>query len=244
MFIRYRTSGIFLEKEDKREADRLFTVYTKDFGKIKVLAKAIRKINSKLRSGTELFYLSEIEFVQGKIYKTLIDVVLIDNFKNIRSDLNKIEIVFQIAELLDKLILEQEKDEQIWNLLNETFYKLNNLSLSSSLLYYYFFWNLISILGYKPNLYNCLVCQNKLEPFDFYLNSEQGGIICENCVRNIKNELDLKKMIRISPDTIKILRLFLNKNWLVLEKLRIEKFCMELLELIFKDYLSYILKNL
>ncbi len=56
MFTHYRTQGIILKKEDRGEADRLFTIYTKDFGKLELLAKGERKIKSKLRGGLELFY--------------------------------------------------------------------------------------------------------------------------------------------------------------------------------------------
>ncbi|MBI2041661.1 MAG: recombination protein O N-terminal domain-containing protein, partial [Candidatus Nealsonbacteria bacterium] len=87
MAVHYRTEGIFLKKSDRAESDELFFVYTKDFGGLKVLGKAIRKITSKLKGGAQPFYLSEIEFIQGKTYKTLTDAVLIESFQNIRKDL-------------------------------------------------------------------------------------------------------------------------------------------------------------
>ncbi|MBU2635445.1 recombination protein O N-terminal domain-containing protein, partial [Patescibacteria group bacterium] len=59
MTVHYRTQSFILEKTDLREADQVFTIYAKDFGKLKILGKAIRKIKSKLRPGAELFYLSE-----------------------------------------------------------------------------------------------------------------------------------------------------------------------------------------
>ncbi len=63
MAVHYRTQGFVLKKTDLWEADQVFSIYTQDFGKLKVLGKAIRKIKSKLRSGAELFYLSETEFI-------------------------------------------------------------------------------------------------------------------------------------------------------------------------------------
>ena len=75
MAIHYRTQGFILKKTDRGEADQILTIYTKDFGKLEILGKAIRKIKSKLRSGADLFYFSEIEFIQGKAYKTLTDIL-------------------------------------------------------------------------------------------------------------------------------------------------------------------------
>ena len=87
MFVHHRTSGFILKKVDRKETDQLLTIYTKDFGKLEILAKAIRKISSKLKSGAEIFYLSEIEFIQGKTRKTLTDAILIEKFENLRKDL-------------------------------------------------------------------------------------------------------------------------------------------------------------
>ncbi len=146
MFVHYRTKGFILAKIDRGEADQLFTIYTKDFGKLEILGKAIRKISSKLRSGAELFYLSEIEFIQGKIYKTLTDVVLTDSFKGLRGGLGRLSLAFRTSEVLDGLVKGQEPDEKIWQLLNATFEKLSDCSLSAvhySLAYYYFLWNLL-----------------------------------------------------------------------------------------------------
>ena len=90
MFVHYRTKGFVLKKECREEADQLFTLFTKDFGKLEVLGKAIRKISSKLRANIEVFYLTEVEFIQGKNQKILTDAILIEKFKNLRENLKKL----------------------------------------------------------------------------------------------------------------------------------------------------------
>lgn len=165
MATHYRTQGILIKKADRGEADQLLSWYTKDFGKLEILGKAIRKIKSKLRGEAQLFYLSEIEFIQGKTYKTLTDAILINNFLNIRNDLEKLKIAYQITEILDSLVIKEEKDEHIWQLLVETFERLNSSQFTTSnlqLLYYYFFWNLVSLLGYWPELKVGLICGKKI----------------------------------------------------------------------------------
>jgi len=83
MAAQYRTRGFVLTKEDRGEADQVFSVFTEDFGKIKIKAKSIRKIKSKLRSGIDLFCFSEVKFIQGRTVKTLTDAVVIEKFKDI-----------------------------------------------------------------------------------------------------------------------------------------------------------------
>lgn len=241
MTIRYRTQGFILKKEDRGEADRLFTFFTKDFGKLKILAKAVRKIKSKLRGGLELFYLSEIEFIQGKTHKTLTDAVLMEGFLNLRKDLKRLSIAYKISEVFDDLIKGQEPDKKAWNLLNEVFNKLNDIQTSNfklqTLIYYYFLWNLFSILGYGPELCNCLFCQKKVSPPLIYFSLREGGIICRECFKKSKGAEE------ISPEAIKILRLIMKKDWETLSKLKIEKSYQKSLKDISEHYLKEILEK-
>jgi len=89
MAIHYRTCGFVIKKDNIGEFDRIFTVFSQDFGKIKILGKAIRKIASKLKSGIEIISLSEIEFIQGKTHKTLTDAIILEKFDNIKKDLSR-----------------------------------------------------------------------------------------------------------------------------------------------------------
>lgn len=241
MAVHYRTQGFILKKEDVREADQVFVIYTKDFGKLKIVGKAIRKIKSKLRAGADLYYLSEIEFIQGKTYKTLTDAIVIEKFKNIRDNSEKLKIAYKIAEVADGLIRGQEKDEKIWDLLIEVFEKLNNYPLPTtnySLVYYYFVWNLLSILGYQIDLYHCVKCQEKLSPTIMNFSSENNGIVCLRC-----SDDRIKDKILISAETIKIFRLFLGKNWRILSKLKIEQEQREKLEEVSQSYIDGIINK-
>lgn len=250
MFIHYRSLGLILKKEDRGETDQLFTIYTKNFGKLEILGKAVRKISSKLKPGAEVFYLSEIEFIQGKAYKTLTDTILIDKFENLRKDYNpptassrsagplkRLRVANKISEILDNLIKGQERDEKIWQLLIEIFIKLNSPSLIADhllLIYYYFLWNILSILGYHPELYNCAICQKKITPEKIYFSLKEGGIICQNCFKKDQNTKEVK------PEIVKILRIILKKNWKLLFKIKIEPEYLKSLRLISENYLSSI----
>lgn len=237
MAVHYRTKAFILKKEDFSEADRIFTVFSKEFGKLEVLAKAIRKIGSKLRGGMELFYLSDIEFIQGKTHKTLTDAILFDSFQNLRKDLKRLKIAQDISEMICDLIKGEEKDEKIWKLLETTFQELNKSSLSIKecwLIYYYFLWNFLSILGYKPQLNFCAICQKKLILPNVYFNKKEGGTICSSCFKKIKEGE------KVLPDVIKILRLFLEKTPNFLKKLKIKKEHQKAIKEISEEYLLYI----
>ena len=138
-------------KENNMEADRIFSVFTKEFGRLEVSGKAIRKIDSKLRGGIDLFSFCEIEFIQGKSKKTLTDVFPRQRFVHIAQDPEKYAIARRICQLVQACIHGQEKDERILDLLVDVFSKLN-AGKARKLIYYYFFWNFIALLGYEPEI--------------------------------------------------------------------------------------------
>lgn len=239
MFIHYRTQGLILKRADRGEASQLFTVYTKNYGKLEILGKAIQKIKSKLRAGANLFYLSDIEFIQGKTYKTLTDAILIEKFPQIRKDLKKLNIANEIATSLDILVGLEEKDERIWKLLLKTFRILNSHRLlirCFQLIYHYFFWKLLAVLGYKPELYNCSICRKKLMIGSLFFNPQEGGVICSSCFQKSKIGEE------ISPQTIKILRFIIARDWATISRLKVSDKGLKPLKEIADFYLFSIVK--
>lgn len=221
------------------EADRLFTVYTKDFGRLELLARSVRKIQSKLRAGLDVFYLSEIEFIQGKIHKTLTDAVLIDGFKNLRKDLVKLFIAGRITEVFNGLVKGQELDEKLWHLLSETFKVLDSRNLkpeACNLLYHYFIWNFLSLLGYRPDLYHCFLCRKRLIPEGIYFNLKEKSLVCGRCRKKAGQD----KPIVFPADTVKIIRILLKGDWALAKRLKIEDKDFASLKIISDRYLRQI----
>ncbi|MBI3631679.1 MAG: DNA repair protein RecO [Candidatus Staskawiczbacteria bacterium] len=237
MAVYYRTQGFIFKKQDIFEADRAFSVFTSEFGRLEVFGKAIRKITSKLRGGIEIFSLSEIEFIQGKNRKTLTDTVAIEKFSNIMQNPGRLEISYKISEVLDNFIRGQEKDENIFILLSETFDKLNSPApqiFDIHLTYCYFLWSFLSLLGYHPEVQKCTICRLNLNPNHLYFSNKDGGIICKNC---LNSNMEAKE---INSDIVKILRLILKKDWEILSKLKIGISSRELFKKISDDYYYFL----
>jgi len=242
MFTHYRTQGLVLKNENRGENDQILTILTEDFGKLEILGKAIRKIKSKLRSSANPFSLAEIEFIQGKVFKTLTDAVILDNFQELKKDLKKLKTSYQISEALDKLVQREEKDEKIWDLSGKTFEILNKHSLSIKnypLLYYYFLWNLFNILGYSPELYKCVICRKKIvQGIDIFFSAEEGGLICgDECQERAKFPE------KTCSDAIKILRIIFKKDFADLAKIKINESHLRSLKEISDNYLRNILSK-
>ena len=210
MTIYYKTQGFVFKKEDINESDRIFSVFTSDFGRLDIFAKAIRKSVSKLRSGIDTFLISDIEFVQGKNKKTLTDAAIVNKFCNLPLNPERFRIANAIGGTLNKLLRGQEKDQNIFNLLDEVFNKLNSQKLKIQgleLLYYYFLWNFLALLGYKPEIYRCNACHDKLNPYNIHFSCKSGGVLCKKC------QINDFSSTKINSDIVKILRLILKKDW-------------------------------
>ncbi len=227
----YRTKAFVFKKQDKGEADRVFSIFTEDFGRLEVTGKAIRKIASKLRAGIDMFYFSEIEFIQGKNKKILTDAVKIKKFFVLYESPEKIKIALQIADILDNFIKGQEKDKKVFEFLEEFFCnfsekgkKIKNYRLALN----YFFWNFISFQGYRLQVKSCAGCHQKLNPYSIYFSGKDGGIICGHCASN--NKFKNGQYQKINSDIAKILRLILNKDWHIISKLKVDQPSMNLLE--------------
>ncbi|HLD70769.1 MAG TPA: DNA repair protein RecO [Negativicutes bacterium] len=151
MSIHHKATGFVFKKEDRLEADRVFSVFTREFGRLEIFGKGIRKIASKLKGGMEIFRIAEIEFVQGKTKKTLTDAAAMEKFKTIAQSPEKMEIAAGICGLVEDFIKGEQKDEVVFGLLQETFAILE-AEEARQLIYFYFFWNFVSLLGYAPDL--------------------------------------------------------------------------------------------
>lgn len=243
-----KTNAIVLKEKELGEVDKIFTLYTKNFGKFEVVGKGIRKIKAKLKFGLQGLNNISLEFIRGKNFFIATDVFLKNGFWSLKKEIKKYRAGLYVCDITDRLITGEEKDEEIWDLLFET---LNNLTTNDSqLTIRYFEWNLLSLLGFEPELYHCIICQNKLSEGKFYFSAKEGGIICDKCstrkaqlTESLKRTKGHRQIIEISRDAIKILRLIILKEKVILNKLKINKMQEKELKNLSKYYLSWILEE-
>ena len=143
-----KTEAIILKKSDFNEKDRILVVYAEKLGKVNVSAKGVKKLESKLRYSIEPISYVQMILVEGKNFLILKDAVLIDQFLNIKKDLEKIKIARELAEIIDEAIVGEEKDEDIWSLILKTIQAIDRSQTSVNL--EEFQKNLIELLGYDP----------------------------------------------------------------------------------------------
>jgi len=117
----YKTQGLIIKNSNLGEFDRLITVYSRDFGKLVIKGKAVRKNQAKLKGHLELFLCSHLIIAPGRGFDIITNAETIESFPYIRQNLPYLFTAHYFSELIDKLVAGPEKDEQIWQLLLNSF---------------------------------------------------------------------------------------------------------------------------
>lgn len=215
MATHYRTRAFILKKEHRAEVDSSITAFSEDFGMLRLNATSGRKIVSKLRSGTEPFIFAELEFVRGKAYNRVVDALAIRSYRNIKKDLVALRSAIAISELLIKSMKGEMQDKRVWDLVAKSFSVLDDLESKPITIYYYFLWNLMSLLGYTMEFSNCILCKDEIQS-ESHIDFTEGGIMCNQC--------SVKKDNAVLPNTLKTVQLLYNSNSLSeLNNLKIDR---------------------
>ena len=161
------TQGIILSRTDYGEADRIITLLTPDYGKLRLMAKGVRKIKSKLAGGIELFSVSHITFLQGKKdVGTLVSTRLITHYGNIVKDIQRVQLGYDLIKMLNKAT-EDEPEEEYFQLLQQGFVALDDAAVPLELIQVWFQAQLVKLAGHSPNLTSD-TAGNPLDPDETY----------------------------------------------------------------------------
>lgn len=147
------TDCIILSRVDFREADRILTVLTPDRGKVRLIAKGVRRAQSKLAGGIELFSISQVVYLpsRGEIH-TLISSRLQQHYARIVQDIDRTMLTYDILRRTHK-ITEDAAGSEYFQLLKGCFEGLDDHSVDSNLVELWFGMQLLQMSGQVPNLY-------------------------------------------------------------------------------------------
>lgn len=188
-------NGIILSKTLYKDSNVIFNVLTKEEGRVSLLAKGVRKIQSKLKGLLYIGSIHKIDIINSKG-----DLAIIRGAKNIFipeiDDYEELKIFEKALQITSHFCQKDQYVQEIFFLLQEfiiLFEKITN----KPLLYTSYILKLLTELGFLGDLRYCIQCQEKLEEKDHYFNTK-NGFICINCIE----EKHFKKM---SFESIKLI---------------------------------------
>lgn len=228
-----KTQGIVIKKRNLGEADKILIIFTRDLGKISAVAKGVRRPISKTGGHLDLFCVSDLVLAEGRNLYTITSAELRQCFLSLRNKLKHASQAFLMAEILDKIIHEREKNEKIYYLFVECLQNLddNNLILP------YFELKVVILSGFQPHFEECMVCQKPLKEGKNYFSPDLGGTLDEDCARLNKD------LIPISNRAIKILRFIAAHELEAVLRLKVSDAEIDEIEKLLKNYLEHILES-
>ncbi len=195
----YKADAIVLKANNLREADKIITLYTKQYGKIPAIAKGLRKIKSKFASSLEMFNVAEVMLYikENRNLATITGCSLNKSSYKLRQDIIKMSSASLVVELTDKLTRENQVNVRVFRLLKVVLDMMETEDVH--ILVLFFMIHLFSSLGYKLHLGSCVSCGSSNFTSAKFSNRE-GGILCPHCYFRDYNS------IGISTDCIIALR--------------------------------------
>ncbi|MBI2592439.1 DNA repair protein RecO [Candidatus Saccharibacteria bacterium] len=148
----FATQGIILNRIDYGEADRILTFLTPDHGKVGAIAKSVRKSQSKLAGGIELFSVSDLTLIAGRgEINTLISSRLVRHYGNIVQDIERTNLAYELLRITNKAT-EDKPEAAYFELLDRGLAALNELEIDAGLTGLWFNMQLLKLAGHMPNL--------------------------------------------------------------------------------------------
>jgi DNA repair protein RecO (recombination protein O) len=232
----YRTEAIVLKRADFGEADRLLTLYSKEFGKIRAIAKGARKPQSRKTGHVELFMRSKFFIAKGRSLDIITQAEMIDAYAPLRDDLLHVSHASYAVELLDRFTVEDDPHIGMYNLLDHTltrFAETDDLSLATR----YYELHLLSQTGFQPRLFHCVSCGEDIIEQDQFFSPELGGILCPDC-----RHAD-RRAIPVSAAAVKVMRYLQTRHWSTVKHLRLRRELLQELEGIMHSYILHTLER-
>ncbi len=199
-----KAEAFVLRSHPFRSSSLVVTFFSREFGKLKGVAKGVRKEALANPSSYEPFTLVEIVFYE-KLRSDLhliSEVSILESFEGLRSNLESLAVAYYLAELVDQLTEPQDPHEKIFKLLDFAFRNLS--TLDPQFITRFFEIQLLSEIGLLPNLEGCLSC-GEPSAEKFYFSARQGGLFCPSC-RKKAPDAGI-----ISLETVKNLKLLMGK---------------------------------
>jgi DNA repair protein RecO (recombination protein O) len=162
------------------EADRVAVLWTRHHGKLRILAKGVRKTTSRMGGSLEPMAHVTVDLVKsrGDLYVTR-NVTHRTRFSTLRDSYDRIAAGLAVVEVIDAIPSEEVVDEAIFDLLLRVLTTLDNTEYEPSLVPASFFFKLLALDGSAPVLDECVSCASPGPLVSF--NAEVGGMLCANC---------------------------------------------------------------
>jgi len=233
----FRVEAVVLRHADWGEADRLLTLYTRERGKVRALAKGARKIRSRKAGHLEPFTRVTLQLARGHDLLIVTQADTVDAYLPIHENLVKTSQAAYVVELLDRFTYEDDTENyNIFRLLTEALARLEKES-DPWLAIRYYEVRLLDLLGYRPHLFECANCGKEIKAEAQFFSAAQGGAICPSCGTGLLG------VWSVSVEALKYLRHFQRSDYARAQRARPDPQVRNEVETLVQKYVTYLLER-
>ncbi|MCL6643044.1 MAG: DNA repair protein RecO [Candidatus Bipolaricaulota bacterium] len=245
-----KTIGFILRAIKFRESDLILTVLSRDYGKISLLAKAARRTESKFGAALDLLTLSELVFYDAENLKLLKEASIVEDYRALKSEYDRLTLALQTAHLLNQLIEEHHPDRAVFEFVQDFLSEvgsLKNLDVGAVAVKL----KLMRALGIAPRMSGCARCARlrldrtpcRLRRHDerqakdeVWFSPQSGGVVCEAC----HQAGDTRLSLRLAQN----LKMILGLGWEKLDRLALTEDEITLAQGVLDEFLGFHLRAL
>lgn len=197
----YKTEAIVLRSMDLGEADRVLTVLTPRLGKLKVIAKGVRRPRSRIGGGLQPFSDVQLVLAVGRTFDVVTSSSLEDPHLGLRNDLHSTAAAWYVVELADRFCEGAADSHEAFRLLAQALSALDaGPDVARDVIARWFELALLDAMGFRPELVRCLECGARIEPDGNAFSPTGGGVLCPQCGHAALGARP------VSTDALKVLR--------------------------------------
>jgi len=231
-----KVEAVVLRHSNWGEADRILVLYTREQGKLRAIAKGARRLHSRKGGHLEPFTRVALMLAKGRDLWIVTQAEAVDLYFPIREDLLRTGFAVYVLELLDRFTYEEGENLALYSLLVDT---LQRIAYENQLFHAirYYEIRLLDLLGFRPELFNCLHCHSEIKPEDQYFSFVEGGILCPRCGSKMGGNHPVSML------ALKYMRHFQRSSYKQALKADIPEKIQQEMENLLESYLTYLLER-
>jgi DNA repair protein RecO (recombination protein O) len=230
----YRAEAIVLKTNDFAEADRILVLFTRHFGKVRVVAKGIRRATSRMAGHAEPLTHATYQLARGRELDVLTGAEARAVYREMRDDLALIAAGWYVAELVDRFTADRVPSAPLFDLL-ETALRSLDAGTTASVVCRWFDLHLLDRSGFRPELGVCTQCRTALAEETNAWEPAAGGAICASCATR------LSLVAPLSVRALKSLRFLLVSDLDTAARLRLDATLTHELDRHLRAFLRYVI---
>ena len=212
-----KTAAIILKSINWKDSSKIVSLYTREKGRVDVIAKGVRRKNHPQSANFEAFNCLEtiLYFSDKRELQNIGETSLLNSFHRIRTDLEKTAVGFAILELIHVFFQQGEADTVFFDFLITQLEALEQ-SANYQVVFWYFILKLLSYLGFKPHFEPCNSC-GKVKNEDYYFQKTSGSVFCKECIG------ETQLFTKLNSDMQKFLNRLQNTNHKKIDQVEMPK---------------------